>query len=69
MSKAAAILNPDLLPAKDRGGGIRTIPLVTARIGSTSLLNGVTTLDPGARYVFCSGQLGIGRHRLMVGTI
>ena len=46
--KTAAILDPGLLPAKDRGGGIRTIPLVTARIGSTSLLNGVTTLDPGA---------------------
>jgi putative monooxygenase len=48
MAKTAAILDPDLLPAKDRGGGIRTVPLVTARIGSTSLLNGVTTLAPGA---------------------
>jgi quercetin dioxygenase-like cupin family protein len=44
----AAILRPSALPAKDRGGGIRTVPLVTAGIGSTSLLNGVTTLDPGA---------------------
>ena len=46
--KTAAILNPDTLPSKDRGGGIRTVPLVTARVGSTSMLNGVTTLEPGA---------------------
>jgi putative monooxygenase len=44
----AAILDPRVLAAKNRGGGIRTVPLVTSRIGSTSLLNGVTTLDPGA---------------------
>jgi putative monooxygenase len=46
--RAAAILDPNALPEKNRGGGIRTVPLVTSRIGSTSLLNGVTTLDPGA---------------------
>lgn len=46
--RSAAILDPNALPAKNRGGGIRTVPLVTSRIGSTSLLNGVTTLDPGA---------------------
>jgi putative monooxygenase len=46
--KTAVILDPDALPAKNRGGGIRTVPLVTSRIGSTGLLNGVTTLDPGA---------------------
>jgi putative monooxygenase len=44
----AAILDPRVLAAKNRGGGIRTVPLVTSRVGSTSLLNGVTTLDPGA---------------------
>ena len=44
----AAILDPRVLAAKNRGGGIRTVPLVTSRIGSTSLLNGVTTLEPGA---------------------
>jgi mannose-6-phosphate isomerase-like protein (cupin superfamily) len=44
----AAILDPRVLAAKNRWGGIRTVPLVTSRIGSTSLLNGVTTLDPGA---------------------
>jgi quercetin dioxygenase-like cupin family protein len=44
----AAILDPRVLAAKNRGGGIRTVPLVTSRSGSSSLLNGVTTLDPGA---------------------
>jgi quercetin dioxygenase-like cupin family protein len=44
----AAILDPRVLASKNRGGGIRTVPLVTSRSGSTSLLNGVTTLDPGA---------------------
>lgn len=44
--RKAAILNPEALRVKDRGNGIRTTPLVTAGIGSTSLLNGITTLDP-----------------------
>ncbi|HEY3697286.1 cupin domain-containing protein [Phenylobacterium sp.] len=48
MSQEAVILHPADLPVKDRGAGIRTTPLVTARIGSTSLLNGVTKLAPGA---------------------
>jgi quercetin dioxygenase-like cupin family protein len=32
----------------DRGGGARTIPLVTPGTGSTQLLNGITIFDPGA---------------------
>jgi putative monooxygenase len=48
IEKTAAILNPANLPSKNRGGGIRTIPLVTSRVGSTAMLTGVTTLDPGA---------------------
>nr|WP_047169170.1 cupin domain-containing protein [Sphingomonas sp. Y57] len=43
-----AILRPQDLPAKDRGGGIRTVPLVTAGTGSRQMLNGITTLEPGA---------------------
>src|SRR5262249_11398675 len=43
----AVILDPLTLPAKNRGGGIQTVPLVTSRIGSTGLLNGITTLNPG----------------------
>lgn len=45
----AAILRPDTLPVNDRGNGARTIPLVTRKCGSTSLINGITAFDPGAR--------------------
>lgn len=44
-----AILRPDTLPVNDRGNGARTIPLVTRKCGSTSLINGITAFDPGAR--------------------
>lgn len=44
---SGAILRPSDLPAIARGGGARTIPLVTRRAGSTSLLNGVTEFEPG----------------------
>ncbi|MGN6690059.1 MAG: hypothetical protein ACTHJU_03855, partial [Sphingopyxis sp.] len=42
------ILVPEGLPAKDRGNGIVTTPLVTARRGSKSMLNGITRIAPGA---------------------
>lgn len=45
----AAILKPDELPVNDRGNGARTIPLVTRKCGSTSLINGITAFDPGAK--------------------
>jgi len=44
-----AILRPDALPVNDRGNGARTIPLVTRACGSTSMINGITTFEPGAR--------------------
>lgn len=44
-----AILRPDQLPVNDRGNGARTIPLVTRRCGSTSMINGITAFDPGAK--------------------
>lgn len=47
--KNPAILRPDELPVNDRGGGARTIPLVTRGCGSTSLINGITAFDPGAK--------------------
>lgn len=34
--------------ATDRGGGIRTTPMLTARVGSRQMLNGITVLEPGA---------------------
>jgi putative monooxygenase len=43
-----AILRPDELKTNDRGGGARTTPLVTRRCGSTSMINGITSFDPGA---------------------
>jgi len=44
----AAILRPDTLPVTERGGGARTVRLVTAEIGSQKLLNGITRFEPGA---------------------
>jgi len=43
-----AILRPTELPTNERGGGARTTPLVTRKCGSTSMINGITTFDPGA---------------------
>jgi len=48
----AAILRPAEIPAHDRGGGARTIPLVTRKAGSTSLINGITAFEPGAAIAF-----------------
>jgi len=42
------VLHPDALTAYERGGGARTIPLVTPRIGAGSFLNGLTIFAPGA---------------------
>ncbi len=44
----AVILRPSEITPHERGGGARTIPLVTARVGSRSLLNGITEFAPGA---------------------
>ena len=43
------VFRPDELPAKDRGGGASTIPLVTAAKGATTYLNGFTVFEPGAQ--------------------
>jgi len=45
---SAAILRPQELKTNDRGGGARTTPLVTRKCGSTSMINGITAIDPGA---------------------
>jgi quercetin dioxygenase-like cupin family protein len=42
------ILRPSEIKPHERGGGARTIPLVTRTIGSTSMLNGITEFGPGA---------------------
>lgn len=46
---AAAILHPADLKAYERGGGARTIPLVSAKLGATSFINGITEFGPGAQ--------------------
>jgi putative monooxygenase len=45
---APAILRPAALPAADRGGGNRTIPLVTRATGTRQMLNGITVIAPGS---------------------
>jgi len=45
---SSAVLRPAERPMADRGGGARTVPLVTPASGSTQLLNGITVFDPGA---------------------
>ncbi|MEJ1975002.1 MAG: cupin domain-containing protein [Acetobacteraceae bacterium] len=45
---AAAVLRPSEIAAADRGGGARTIPLVTPRVGARQLINGITMIEPGA---------------------
>lgn len=42
------ILRPNEIKPHERGGGARTIPLVTRAVGSTSLLNGITEFGPEA---------------------
>lgn len=47
-SQPCHVLHPQTLPSKNRGGGCRTVPLVTYARGATTLLNGTTLFDPGA---------------------
>jgi quercetin dioxygenase-like cupin family protein len=42
------LMRPSDLPSTDRGGGARTIPLVTRKIGTRQLLNGITIIGPGS---------------------
>lgn len=46
--KQSAVLRPSEQPSADRGGGASTVQLVKPSIGSTSLLNGITSFGPGA---------------------
>ena len=53
-NRPPVILRPDELPRHERGGGASTIPLVTARTGATSFINGITEFGPGAVIAFHS---------------
>lgn len=48
-SQPSQVFRPAELPSKDRGGGAKTIPLVTADRGATTYINGITAFEPGAR--------------------
>jgi putative monooxygenase len=48
VSAGAKVLRPDQLPVVERGGGARTVRLVSRACGSTALLNGITTFEGGA---------------------
>ncbi|ARP85178.1 cupin domain-containing protein [Bordetella genomosp. 9] len=48
------IFRPDELQAYERGGGARTIPLVTAGAGATAFINGITEFAPGTAIPFHS---------------
>ena len=50
----AALLKPETLPAHERGGGARTIPLVTRGVGTTSFITGYTSFAGGAQIPFHS---------------
>jgi putative monooxygenase len=45
---AGAVLRAGQITPHERGGGARTIPLVTRKVGSTSMLNGITEFAPNA---------------------
>lgn len=46
--RPAAVIRLSEQPAADRGGGNRTIPLVTPRCGARQMLNGITVIAPGS---------------------
>ncbi|MFI4964500.1 MAG: cupin domain-containing protein [Caulobacterales bacterium] len=48
VARRPAVLRIAEIAPRERGGGVRTLPLVNARIGSTRTLSGVTDFGPGA---------------------
>ena len=47
-SRTAVILRPSEITPRQRGGGARTIPLVSRQVGARDFLNGITMFGPGA---------------------
>ena len=47
--RVGVILRPAEIPARERGGGASTIPLVSQRVGSKDFLNGITRFGPARR--------------------
>jgi quercetin dioxygenase-like cupin family protein len=48
------VLKPDQIKSHDRGGGARTIPLVSPALGAQQFINGITEFGPGAKIPFHS---------------
>jgi putative monooxygenase len=46
--RTAAILRPAEITPRQRGGGARTIPMVSQPVGAKDFLNGITIFEPGA---------------------
>jgi quercetin dioxygenase-like cupin family protein len=46
--RSPAILRPSEITPRERGGGARTIPMVSRQVGAKDFLNGVTMFGPGA---------------------
>lgn len=46
--RSPAILRPSQIPARARGGGAKTIPLVTRAVGARDFINGITIFEPNA---------------------
>lgn len=46
--REAVVLRPSEIPARQRGNGASTIPLVSQRVGARDFLNGITRFGPGA---------------------
>lgn len=53
-AQQACVLRPGEIPSHDRGGGARTTPLVSPRIGAQGFINGITEFAPGAAIPFHS---------------
>jgi 3-isopropylmalate dehydrogenase len=47
-TRQPVVLRPSEVTPRERGGGVRTYPLVSALTGSTQTLSGVTEIEPGA---------------------
>lgn len=48
MTAKPAIFRTEDIRPRERGGGARTIPLVSRASGATSFINGITEFQPGA---------------------
>ena len=48
------VLKPDQLKSHDRGGGAKTMPLVSPAIGASTFINGITEFGPSAAIAFHS---------------